>query len=298
LILHPGEQPNNINLEVNKNKRASADLSIDYFDRTIDPRAYLSEGHLDSLGLCILMAFIKKYNRDCPIIILDDIVTTIDAGHRERLCELVYSEFKGTQVFITTHDGIWKEQLVNYDRTYGANSMCLEIVDYSPALGPVIQQAKPSWERITKRLAEGDKAGAGNEGRRYLEEVLENICVLLRASLTYKGCSYHYNVQELLDAARKRAESKIEKTYFDAEVLPKFHALSSNKFLANLASHNNKEIAEVSVDELRRFCDAARALDRAFVCRSCEKRLLYSEEYKLLYCTNPNCTNHSKINLK
>lgn len=296
--LHPGEQPNNINLEVDPEKRASADLRIEYYDRINDPRAYLSEGHLDSLGLCILLAFMKKYNKNSPIVVLDDVVTTIDAGHRERVCDLVYTEFKDAQIFITTHDGIWKEQLVNYNRVYNANSICYEIVDYNSTMGPIIKRARSSWDKISNRLSEGDKYGAGNEGRRYLEEVLENICILFKAKLVYKGPSYHYNIQEMLDAAIKSVQDKIEKSYVEEEILPLFHKLNSNKFLANMASHNNKAIEEVAIDEIAQFCEVVHQLNNKFLCNSCGKKLYYSDEDKLLYCINPNCENPQKIILK
>jgi DNA repair exonuclease SbcCD ATPase subunit len=53
-FLHPGEPHKNIELTVATGKRASTELKIESFGRKgEDPRALTSEGHLDSLGLCI-----------------------------------------------------------------------------------------------------------------------------------------------------------------------------------------------------------------------------------------------------
>ena len=109
-IIHPNEDHSNIKLMVDLSKKGSTNLQVNSYDKTVDPRAFESEGHLDSLGLCIFLAFIKRFNTECSLVILDDIVTTIDASHRVRICKLLYEYFKDKQLIITTHDSIW------YDR--------------------------------------------------------------------------------------------------------------------------------------------------------------------------------------
>ena len=81
--LHANDPHKNIELCVATGRRASAELKIESFGLPgEDPRAFSSEGHLDSLGLCIFLAFVKKFNDSCSLIILDDVVSTIDAQHR------------------------------------------------------------------------------------------------------------------------------------------------------------------------------------------------------------------------
>ncbi len=88
-ILHPTDPHGNIQLKLSTGKRASIELKIESFGKKDeDPRAFTSEGHLDSLGLCIFFAFIKNFHQQCSLIILDDVVTTVDAGHRENICKL------------------------------------------------------------------------------------------------------------------------------------------------------------------------------------------------------------------
>ena len=110
--LHPGEPHKNIELIVATGRRASTELKIESFGREgEDPRALTSEGHLDSLGLCIFLAFVKKFNQDCSLIILDDVVTTVDSKHRNHICKLLIEEFQEKQMIVTTHDNLWYEQL-------------------------------------------------------------------------------------------------------------------------------------------------------------------------------------------
>lgn len=47
-----------------------------------DPRAFLSEGHLDSLGLCLFLATVRIFNPSGSLLVLDDVLTSIDREHR------------------------------------------------------------------------------------------------------------------------------------------------------------------------------------------------------------------------
>jgi len=135
-----------------------------------DPRALISEGHLDSLGLCIFLAFVKAFDKGCPLIVLDDVVTTIDADHRDRIAELLLTEFKDYQLVITTHDGIWYEQILNAQRAQNVQSYFrnMKITRWDVNLGPIMSSYKPEWEKILERLENNDKNAAGNEARIYL----------------------------------------------------------------------------------------------------------------------------------
>ena len=107
-------------LTVALGRRASTELRMESFGREgEDPRALTSEGHLDSLGLCIFLGFVKKFNAGCSLIVLDDVVSTLDAKHRENICKLLLEEFRDKQLIITTHDEVWYKQLRAFQRAYG-----------------------------------------------------------------------------------------------------------------------------------------------------------------------------------
>jgi hypothetical protein len=106
--LHPGEGHKAIQIILPDNRPASADLRTETEGmKPMHPLGNYSEGHLDSLGLCIFLAFIKRFNKDLPLIVLDDVLTSIDAGHRMKAAQLISTEFKGSQLIITTHDELW-----------------------------------------------------------------------------------------------------------------------------------------------------------------------------------------------
>ena len=122
-----------------------------------DPRSLSSEGHLDSLGLCIFLALFKEVYKDFPLLVLDDVVTTMDSRHRENVCKLLFEEFKDKQFIITTHDSIWFEQLKAAQRVHNLNNNFKNctIVGWDEDTGPEIRPYKPRWTKIQERIKDG-----------------------------------------------------------------------------------------------------------------------------------------------
>jgi recombinational DNA repair ATPase RecF len=168
-MIHPGESHKNIKLNLTGGRRASTELKMSSFDREEDPRGLASEGHLDSLGLCIFLAFIENFNDNCPLVLLDDVISTVDAKHRTKICKLLLTKFSEKQLIITTHDNFWYEQITSFQRAHKIESefLNLRIVNWSLDGGPVIKPYVPRWEMIQEKISDGDKSGGGNEGRKY-----------------------------------------------------------------------------------------------------------------------------------
>ncbi|MHA1400503.1 MAG: AAA family ATPase [Candidatus Heimdallarchaeaceae archaeon] len=301
-ILHPNEPHKNIELTVALGQRASTELKMESFGREgEDPRALTSEGHLDSLGLCIFLGFVKKFNEGCSLIVLDDVVSTVDAKHRENICKLLLKEFRDKQLIITTHEGMWYEQLRAFQRAYGmeGNFKNLIIVDWSIDTGPIIRPYKTRWERIQEKIGAGDKTGAGNEGRQYLEWVLERICEVTQAPVPFKS-SGRYEVGELLIAAKKRLKSLIreEEDVFRDKISKTFQDLESRIIMGNILSHNNILAEEVSLEEVNSFCKSVQKLHDVFSCPNCGYFIGYYRDLKIVRCSNSKCENPIEVKTK
>lgn len=300
LMLHPNEPHKNIELTVTLGKRASTEMKIESFGRKKeDPRALSSEGHLDSLGLCIFLAFVKKFNEGCPLVVLDDVVTTIDAGHRSKIAELLLKEFKNYQLVITTHDGIWYNQLIKFQETLNVqgNFINIEITQWDVNAGPRIIPYKPRWERILDKLANNDKTGAGNECRIYLEWLLKEICEQFEVPIPFKR-NGRYTVAELFDPAEKRIKDKLKDSDLKKDLLNKFKNLKETSFMGNLLSHDNPEIENLSSKEVKTFCDAVNNLHEAFLCPKCGSFLKYFRDPKIVRCSDVGCESPKKWETK
>lgn len=288
-VLHPNEPHPNIELSISSKRRASTDLKMEFFGSIEDPRAFSSEGHLDSLGLCIFLAFVKKFNEDCSFIALDDVVTTIDSQHRSRVCKLLYEQFKNYQLLITTHDEIWYNELCSHQRACGIDGNCrnMEISSWSLETGPVIQQHKPRWDRIDDKIKAGDKMGASIEGRLYLEWLLKTICLTMMARPVFKV--EKYMVADLLGPAKARI-NELKDTPFKVAVQERFKDLEANSLMGNLMAHDNPEAENASAEEASDFCNAVHNLHLAFCCPDCKSFLKYYQDMKRVRCPNSHCT--------
>ena len=192
--------------EMNVPKSTSLSLGLNFKEFIADPRTYSSEGHLDSLGLCIFLAFVKKFNR-YDFIILDDIIATVDLGHKERIANLLFTEFKDYKFIITTHNKLWFEQLSRISAKHGIKSKInfVEILSWNLEKGPKFSMMKTSKERIEKHLEEGDIYAAGNSIRRYLEQVFIGVC---RANEVRVPLKEHPSLEEYVNAIKSNLISK------------------------------------------------------------------------------------------
>lgn len=240
-FIHTDEEFNSP--EINVPKSTGISLNLKFNEITADPRSYSSEGHLDSLGLCIFLAFAKRFNK-YNFIILDDIISTVDINHKERVAMLILSEFEDYQFIITTHSNLWFRQLKNYVHNYHLNNKYTfaEIRSLDSNTGPVLTKNMSSKELIDKYIELGDTFAAGNAIRRYLENVFEQVCRVNQIPLPLKQ---HYMIDDyfkvikpfFLDSKIFNSSPKI-KNYYEQV----FRILDSSRYMGNLLSQDRKSV--------------------------------------------------------
>jgi recombinational DNA repair ATPase RecF len=74
-----------------------------------NPQLVYSDGHLDSVGLCIFLALRRaradrEGRKDPKLMVLDDIVMSIDLGHAERFVKVLRDEFADHQILLFSHN--------------------------------------------------------------------------------------------------------------------------------------------------------------------------------------------------
>lgn len=294
-ILHPDESHTDIELKLSTGQRASTELRMRSFGREAeDPRGLTSEGHLDSLGLCIFMAFVRSFNQECSLIILDDVVTTIDSRHRSRICDLLYGEFNNYQLVITTHDGIWYQELQTAQRTYRLDSkfLNLEINGWEIDTGPKIDNYLPRIDNIKNKLRVNDKTGAANDSRQYLEWILKQIILGTNAPIPI-GNWLGGTVKDLEPHAKKRLLSLVDDNDYIKMVKEAFDQLERTVPFGNLLSHDNILAEQVSIVEVETFFKSVVAVHLVVSCQECGAVLKYFRDTKEYRCPNTRCSNPS-----
>lgn len=200
--LHPDESHGGVQLEVREAVRESVNLRADFYDqRGEDPRAYYSDAHLDTLGLSIFLALRRWYYRQEPefdLLILDDVLTSVDTAHAVRLSEILLTEFKEYQVLLTTHDRIWFEHMRDIQARCGvAQSFVNKIIHkWTIDEGPDIREPEEERRALDRLIRDGSAEGIAVAAGRLLEHVLQEMRYSLRLSVRAKR-GEQYEIGEL-----------------------------------------------------------------------------------------------------
>lgn len=262
-----------------KQSKNTLALNVDYLGKGKYPPAALhSEGHQDSMGLCLYLALMQRLaGSRVQLTVLDDVVSSVDADHRRGICELLKDEFEGRQFFITTHDALWAKQLQQSGLVRKAERVVLK--GWTLQHGPLL--AADGWEQIAKLLAAGDVNQAAAALRYVLEEELAEVCDLLCAKVRFRGNGL-YGFDELFQGACQRFSELLDKaragsqSHKRTDALPlieerrvRFEAARKDaeleQWILNQAVHHNTAWVATAAD-LTRLFNAARRFSRSLSC--------------------------------
>jgi hypothetical protein len=264
---------------------AGLNLEVDFYGRgTHPPHALHSEGHQDSMGLCLYLTLVERLNQGLiDLVILDDVVMSVDAEHRRQLCNLLEQFFPDRQFLITTHDRTWANQL----RSAGVVNLreTLEFRNWSVDSGPeVYYVADIMWERIEVALKEGNIPSAAAQLRRGSEEFFGMVCDALQVPVTFK-LSGQWELGDLLLPAVEQYRELIEKAQKAAKAwgndegvlkLQEIDSVRSEVYKRTFAEQwaVNPNVhynfwANFSEQDFRPVVEAFRDLYDLFVCSKC-----------------------------
>lgn len=208
--VHPGEGLSHISLMLNPKQRASLKMGASFHGTEAAPQAYYSDSHLDTLGLCIFLALSALDEPDEKILVLDDVLASVDEPHVDRLIEMLYTE---TALFrhciITTHYRPWKHK---FRWGWLKNKECqfVELDRWTNSKGLTIIKTLPDVERLRILLAEHPPdpqlvcAKAG-----YILEAALNFLTLLYECSVPRKPEDRYTIGDLLPAIKGKLRSAL-----------------------------------------------------------------------------------------
>jgi hypothetical protein len=131
------------------------EFDVNFYERGLfPPGAFHSEGHQDGMGVCLYLALMKRLFGDrFTFALLDDVVMSVDAGHRYQFCKLLKIEFPDTQFIITTHDRLWAEQMKSAGLVTRRTSLAFQ--GWTIDTGPLVESNLDIWDDIAASLAKG-----------------------------------------------------------------------------------------------------------------------------------------------
>lgn len=249
-------------LELKPTSRAAAGglrLAIQFLGlaNSKDPRAFLSEGHLDSLGLCIFLATVRIFNPPGSLLVLDDVLTSIDKEHRRRVGELLFQKFADYQVILTTHDEHWHDLLHSSSRAWGIQDKWafVKLESWTVDSGPAFSELDSSWEFVTAHLTEVGYRELGGPFRLILEDFLKRAAAKLELKVRFRIDGKYTAGDFVIAGIQDVIRNSLIKVAPDEEIdiCTDVGRVFGQGDLVNYLSHDNPGRLEVTFDQARDF---------------------------------------------
>jgi hypothetical protein len=155
--------------------------------------------------LCIFLALSAIEAPEETILILDDVLASVDEPHVDRLIEMLYAEaLRFRHCIITTHYRPWREKF-RWGWLKSGQCHFVELTKWTPETGLSLLRSVPDLERLKKLL---------NEDPPDLQSICSKAGVVLEAALNFLTLHYEcslprrspgvYTLGELLPALDKK----------------------------------------------------------------------------------------------
>lgn len=255
-------------------------------DRRVPPAGYLSESQLNTLGLAIFICSVKKFNRDFPLLVLDDVVSSYDADHRARIVDVIAEDLSDFQVFLTTHD----------ERFYNSLKMRLNdkgwlfdrISGWAIDSGPRKQSDVMNDEHIQNLINGGDPKIAGNALRQYIEEWLDKKCADYEVHTVHKRPLKEFDrtIYDFWDPFLVKIKG-LKEGFFENQIKnePCFERFKSHSMLNHYSHYQGNPYTWGGMGDVEYVFREFKEFQILFNCFSCQKPLRYDHDTNKLFCT-------------
>ena len=266
----------------------SLGLDVNFYERGLfPPAAYHSEGHQDGMGVCLYLALMKRlFGARFTFALLDDVVMSVDAGHRYQFCKLLKTHFPETQFVITTHDRLWAEQMKSAGLVTSKTSIAFH--GWTIDSGPLVESNLDIWDEIAAALTKAKVEAAAAALRHHLEYASRHLADQIGATPQFRADG-NYELGELLPSILKRMKELCGKAADAAQswgdeiakdaagnlktgLSTSSGASNVEQWAVNKAVHYN-EWGNFGKKDFEPVVGAFRELLRCFSCEKCESWL-------------------------
>ncbi len=271
--MNPNEKVEDIKLVPLKKNDELVGITIEYsfFNEThTPPIAYLSESHINCLGLSFFLASVKAFNKESKFFVLDDVISSFDRSHRYRFAQLLTTRFSDYQVILLTHEKEFFELVSSEVKSKG---WILNNFKWTKDDGTGIERGIADIkDRIKKKIEDKNTDGLGNDIRVYTERVMKRVALEIEAKVAYRNNDINEKrmAPELLDAVQSKL-TKASKELKEKANIPKIKGMPM--FIGNTTSHDNS--FQESIEDLEAIWEDVKGLIHNFYCSDCDKFLSF-----------------------
>ncbi len=199
------------------------------------PKMLMSESYINCLGLCLFLSSVKIFNKKNNFFILDDIISSFDKNHRQQFGQLLVNKFSEWQILVLTHEDEWFKYLSSLVKP---KSWLIKQIKWNNDIGSFMDEPILHLkESIRKQIEESNVDVLGNKLRKYVENLLKQICENLGAEMKFKSGAT--NEKRTLEELLSSLLARVKKKKMDSNVIQAIENLRSTQFFGNEASHDN-----------------------------------------------------------
>ncbi len=279
--LHPDERIGRVKFFLKPNAIGSLEFDAQFQDVVqLPPQAYYSESHLDTLGICVFLALTKYFKTDNTVVVLDDVLTSVDGPHLDRFMSLLHDQAKQfDQVIVTTHYRPWRDRY-RWAKGSAANTQVIELGPWSLQNGLQTGEFLTAVTELRGALTKYpfDRQGAASKAGIVLESLLDFITLKYRCAIP-RNARNEYTLGDLVGGVdsklgkelRCRKPSTTGETKTDVSLKPVFEAATASQWIRNsVGCHFNPLGSEVCDSDVKDFCQNVLTLASHLICDDCE----------------------------
>lgn len=278
--LHPNERIGRVKFYLKPNAIGSLEFDAQFQDAMkLPPQAYYSESHLDTLGICVFLALAKYFRTDNTVVVLDDVLTSVDGPHLDRFMTLMHAQAQHFgQVILTTHYRPWRDRY-RWAKGSMASTQVIELGPWSLENGLQTGEFLTAVDELKAALTSSrfDRQVAASKAGIVLESLLDFITLKYRCSIP-RNARNEYTLGDLVGGV----DSKLGKVLCchkpniaggpktEVPLKPLIDAAAASQWIRNsVGCHFNSLGSEVYDSEVRDFGAAVLTLAAHLICDTC-----------------------------
>src|SRR3989339_146103 len=273
--VHPGEGIGSVRFYLDPHKSESLEYEGLFQGESVPPQAYYSESHLDTLGICVFLA-LSQYNCNNGIILLDDVLTSADQQHMNRLIDMLEVESKNyDQIIIATHYRPWRERY-RMPINHSNDVQLIELLPWTTESGIRHTRTKFFVDEIRESIAEKlfDRQKVASKAGILLEHILDELALKYALRVPRKSMQ-KYTLGELfnaMDARFRKCLNVLKGSDLPVTLQPYLDNLQNTVFVRNdVGCHYDYSGSGVllSDSDVREFGGQVVAFADMLLCDSC-----------------------------
>jgi len=239
LLKKLGYENIDVEISIDYAKAKILNFEVKFNGESVEHHKFLNEAKLSAINLAFYFSAILSYTKpDIPILVLDDLLISLDMGNRAKVLDLITDQdlFQDYQLFILTHERNFFEiakHKFNFVQKGQWEYFEMYVDTRDASEKPFITQSLNYLEKAEKYLVENEYEIAGN----FLRKETENFCkYFLPKKLQYSPDFVLFDLNRLILNSKKYAEDAgLNSTLFlDLDTY--------RKFVLNATSHDNHNV--------------------------------------------------------